>query len=88
MPDGPDELAELERRRAELYRELGLKLTTVKRGKSADLFSTARALTDEERRGTPRSPFLYVNMNVYLRPHAFVDRFDARRQSLHLLNDL
>jgi len=34
----------------ELYRELGLKLTTVKRGKSADLFSTARALTDEERR--------------------------------------
>jgi protease-4 len=34
----------------ELYRDLGLKLTTVKRGKSADLFSTARALTDEERR--------------------------------------
>jgi protease-4 len=34
----------------ELYRELGLKLVTNKRGKSADLFSTARALTDEERR--------------------------------------
>jgi len=34
----------------ELYRELGLKLTTIKRGKSADLFSTARGLTDEERR--------------------------------------
>ena len=34
----------------ELYRELGLRLTTIKRGKSADLFSTARALTDEERR--------------------------------------
>jgi protease-4 len=33
----------------ELYRELGLKLVTNKRGKSADLFSTARALTDEER---------------------------------------
>ena len=30
-----------------------------------------RVLTDEERRGTPRSPFLYVNMIVYLRPHAF-----------------
>jgi protease IV len=34
----------------ELYRELGLKLVTNKRGKSADLFSTARALTDDERR--------------------------------------
>ena len=34
----------------ELYRDLGVKLVTNKRGKSADLFSTARALTDEERR--------------------------------------
>ena len=34
----------------ELYKELGLKLTTIKRGKSADLFSTVRPLTDEERR--------------------------------------
>jgi protease IV len=33
----------------ELYRELGLKLVTNKRGKSADVFSTARALSDEER---------------------------------------
>jgi protease-4 len=34
----------------ELYRSLGLKLVTNKRGKSADLFSTARALTPDERR--------------------------------------
>ena len=34
----------------ELYRTLGLHLVTNKRGKSADLFSTARAMTPEERR--------------------------------------
>jgi protease-4 len=34
----------------ELYQSLGVKLVTNKRGKSADLFSTARALTPEERR--------------------------------------
>jgi protease-4 len=33
----------------ELYGGLGLNLVTEKRGKSADLFSTARPLTDEER---------------------------------------
>ena len=33
----------------ELYSGLGLNLTTVKRGESADLFSTARPLTDKER---------------------------------------
>ncbi|HWE22776.1 MAG TPA: signal peptide peptidase SppA [Myxococcales bacterium] len=33
----------------ELYRTLGLKLVTNKRGKSADLFSTARMMTPEER---------------------------------------
>jgi len=34
----------------ELYRDLGIKLVTNKRGNSADLFSTARALTDEEKK--------------------------------------
>jgi protease-4 len=34
----------------ELYRDLGIKLVTNKRGKSADLFSTARALSDEEKK--------------------------------------
>jgi protease IV len=34
----------------ELYRDLGVKLVTNKRGKSADLFSTARSLSDEEKK--------------------------------------
>jgi protease-4 len=38
----------------ELYRGLGLNLVTDKRGKSADLFSTARPLTDEERKTMQR----------------------------------
>src|SRR5205085_11117220 len=33
----------------ELYGKLGLNLTTVKRGRSADLFSTSRDLSDKER---------------------------------------
>jgi protease-4 len=34
----------------ELYHSLGLRFVTNKRGKSADLFSSARAMTEEERR--------------------------------------